>query len=122
MKRLLKTLTVALGVVISGVAHAGTGGFEAYWVFVGAAEGTYQDNVKFAYNVEKAVQRCGYSVAAEPSFKFSNNSDMTFFFVTDYFSPDVHGKSAGAKAKAVLDKVKKCVPDAYMKKTWYSGE
>lgn len=93
--------------------------FEAYFVFVGA---TKSGEFGAGRDIERAASKCGFKVTSDFSFKFNGKEGMDVYFLEDYFSPEVHGAKAKAKAEAVRDKVKKCIPDAYVKKAWYAGE
>ncbi|WP_315921096.1 hypothetical protein [Mesorhizobium sp. SP-1A] len=118
-------VTATLGIAMlapTALKAQGLEPFEAYWVFVGATKGSYEESGAKGRAIESAARKCGFVASSEPSFKFSNKTGMTFYFLEDYFSPQVHGTKAKAKAEAVRDKVKKCIPDAYVKKAWYAGE
>lgn len=121
MRKILVAATLSAAILAPSVSNAqGLEPFEAYFVFVGATKSGATGPK--GREIERAARKCGFNATSDFSFKFNGKEGMDVYFLEDYFSPEVHGKKAKGKAEAVLAKVKKCIPDAYVKKTWYSGE
>lgn len=108
---------------LSGLSDAKANGFEAYFVFVGATKGTYEQGMRDGQRLSSAAKRCGFDVWSDASWKFRRGSGMTFWVLTEYFPPEIYGETrASTNARAVASRVKKCIPDAYAKKLVHLGD
>lgn len=84
-----------------------------FWVIVGNFP---QDEINPAAQrrIESRAAHCGFETFNDFSFKFGFNPGYMVFVLGAY--------ATKSEAKAVLNAVRRCVPDAYIKQGAYSGE
>lgn len=123
MRKTLISFGLAMSILAPSVSYAEDfGPFEAYWVFVGATKGSYEESGAAGRRIVNAAKKCGFSAVGEPSWKFQAAEGKTIYALDEFFPVQKHGGKGKAKAEAIRAKVSKCIPDAYVKKVVYSGE
>ena len=106
-------LLLAVSVIICSLASPGLALDRGYWVVIGNLP---QDDIDPAAQsaIEARASKCGFEAFNDFSSKFGFKPGYIAFVLGAY--------ATRAEANAVLGRVRRCVPDAYVKQGAYSGE
>ncbi|WP_273795164.1 hypothetical protein [Brucella intermedia] len=109
----LKKIVIAAVLTVS--VHSAVGAQEsAYWVVVGSIQDAGLSPRR--EQIIKSTRRCGFRVFNDFSDKFAGFRGGLNVFVIDIAFP------TRLSAQKALNRVKKCIPDAYIKFGSYAGE
>lgn len=88
-----------------------------WWVVLGASSSPDSTLRPFpeAWKASHAARRCGVEPMGDFSAKFEG-------FAPDLYVSVVGGFTTRAEAEAMLGRLRRCVPDAYLRRGGYAGE
>lgn len=104
---------LAAGLMLCLLTSSASALDRGYWVVIGNLP---QDDIDPAAQsaIEAQASRCGFAAFNDFSAKFGFKPGYIAFVLGAY--------ATKAQANAVLKRVRRCVPDAYVKQGAYSGE